>query len=110
MGLSPTLLAMLITIFTVLIGASTLVATFAGRQNELALILTAEVARRTRSEEDLLRAREQAEAANQAKSQFLATMSHELRTPLNAVIGYSELLLDDAEADSREDRLIADLR
>ena len=39
--------------------------------------------------------RDKAQAANTAKTQFLATMSHELRTPLNAVIGYSDLLLDD---------------
>jgi PAS domain S-box-containing protein len=40
-------------------------------------------------------ARRYAEAANQAKTEFLATMSHEMRTPLNSVVGYTDLLLDD---------------
>jgi len=44
------------------------------------------------------RAQAAAEAANKAKSRFLATMSHELRTPLNAVIGFSEALLRQADA------------
>jgi signal transduction histidine kinase len=50
-------------------------------------------------------ARDAAQEANRAKSLFLANMSHELRTPLNAVIGYSEMLLEDAQLDGRTDQL-----
>ena len=51
---------------------------------------------------DLVESQKAAEAANEAKSTFLANMSHELRTPLNAIIGYSEMLIEDAE-DENED-------
>ena len=59
------------------------------------------------AEEELVRARDAAEAANFGKSRFLANMSHELRTPLNAVIGYSEMMREELEGIGRED-LLAD--
>jgi signal transduction histidine kinase/DNA-binding response OmpR family regulator len=57
---------------------------------------------------DLQVARDHAEQASKAKSIFLASMSHELRTPLTAIIGYSEILEDDAR-DAGLDDLLPDL-
>ena len=60
-------------------------------------LLMQEIERHRRTDEALQQARRAAEAANQAKTRYISTVSHELRTPLNSILGYAQLLQEDAD-------------
>ena len=59
-------------------------------------LLMQEIESHRRTDEQLQRARQAADQANQAKTRYISTISHELRTPLNSILGYAQLLQEDA--------------
>ena len=78
-------------------------------RQQIEATLNNEIIERQQIEEALKEAKEVAETANHIRSKSLANMSHELRAPLNAIIGYSEMLKEDAE-DLEQDDFIPDLQ
>ncbi|MBK8664085.1 MAG: PAS domain S-box protein [Ignavibacteriales bacterium] len=76
----------------------------------LVLSIFRDITELKRREAELNEAKEKAEAMNHLKSTFLANMSHELRTPLINIMGYAEILIDEAEDESSQEMLNSILR
>jgi PAS domain S-box-containing protein len=75
-----------------------------GRWNAIGILR--DISEQKKSEEAIIKAREESERANKSKSIFLSNMSHEIRTPLNAIIGFSQLLGRESQLSKRQKEYI----
>ncbi|MET0351154.1 MAG: ATP-binding protein, partial [Rhizobacter sp.] len=78
--------------------------------HEQTLALRREIDSHRRTDEQLQQAKQQAELANQAKSRYITTVSHELRTPLNSILGYAQLLEQDAAIPAHRKQAVSVIR
>src|SRR5579871_5864752 len=69
-----------------------------------------DISRQKNAEEELHKAKEDAEHANMAKSAFLANTSHEIRTPMNAILGYAEMLQDPSQSEQQRQHCVHTIR
>ena len=78
-------------------------ASVAGESSEFGIgVIALDITEKRRLEKDLIKAKEQAESSNRAKSEFLSRMSHEMRTPLNAIIGMVNIACNSSEIEKKE--------
>ncbi len=78
--------------------------------NEQTQVLRKEIDSHRRTDEQLQQAKRSAEQANDAKSRYITTVSHELRTPLNSILGYAQLLEEDASVPPHRRQAVAVIR